>query len=81
MSIFSFSYLWTRTTCSGAATDAYWLANLRVSTRPLWDRLRMSLLVRNAFDVEYYLPASEQHIQDRFLQDGRMVLLRLAYTL
>ena len=64
---------------AGETTDAYWMADLHVSTQPLWDHWRMSLLVRNAFDVEYYLPGSEQHVQDRFLQDGRKVLLRLSY--
>ncbi len=70
-----------RRTVEGATTDSYWLANLHLSTRPLWDHWRVSLRVHNALNTEYYLPASQQHLQDRFLQDGRKVVLRLSYTL
>ena len=68
-----------RRTVAGATTDAYWLADLHLATRPLGDHWRLSMQVHNAFDVEYYLPGSEQHIPDRFLQDGRTVLLRVSY--
>ena len=39
-----------RRTVAGATTDAYWIADLHLSTRPLWDHWRLSLLVRNAFE-------------------------------
>ena len=69
-----------RRTIAGTPTDAYWLVNLHLSSRRLWDHWRLSLLLRNALDTEYALPGSQQHLQNTFVQDGRRVLLRLSYV-
>ena len=70
-----------RTTVYETETDPYLLTNIHLSTKPLFDHLRLSILVRNLFDVDYKLPGGFEHTQDAIPQDGRNFTVRMGYEL
>ncbi len=74
-------YTSKRMTLAGDYTDGYMVLNLNLSAQLLENRIRASMGVYNVFDEEYFDPASEEHIQDVILQDGRTfrIELTLAY--
>jgi len=69
-----------RITVYGTRTDPYLATNIHLSTKPLFDHVRFSLLVRNMFDISYELPGSYEHIQHAIPQDGRNSIVKLEYT-
>jgi len=68
-----------RLTVYDTETDSYLLANINLSTTPLFSRLKISLLIRNLFDVEYKLPGGLEHWQPAIAQDGRNFAAKLEY--
>ncbi len=75
-----FQYMSKRKTLSGKYTDEYIVVNLNLSTQLLDNRVKASVGVYNIFDKEYYDPASEEHIQEAILQDGRTFRVTLTLT-
>ena len=65
-----------RKTVYGTRTKDFIIANLTLSTQPIFDVLRLSLSVRNLFNTAYQYPGGLEHNQDAFLQDGRNILVR-----
>ena len=63
-----------------ATTPPFGLVNLHLTSKPVWQHVRFSALVRNLFDATYAFPASQQHVQDAFVQRGRHLIVRLSYT-
>jgi outer membrane receptor for ferrienterochelin and colicins len=59
-----------RQTMSGNWAGAAATANMTV-TKPLGRSLELFGTVRNLFDVEYAVPASQEHVQDTIPQNGR----------
>lgn len=68
-----------RITVYETKTKPYLLTNLNLSTKPLFDHIKLSFLVKNLFDVEYKTPGGYEHAQDAITQDGRNFVTRLEY--
>lgn len=66
-----------RITIYETETDPYLLTNIHLSTKPLFDRLTFSFLIRNLFDVDYRLPGGFEHVQPAIAQDGRNFAIKL----
>ena len=64
-------YMSERMTLTGNNTDDFVVMNLNFSARLLENRAKASFGVFNIFDQEYFDPASEEHIQEMILQNGR----------
>lgn len=64
-------YVSERMTLAGNYADDFVLMNLNLSTHLFDNHMRASLGVFNLFDREYFDPASEEHIQEMILQNGR----------
>jgi iron complex outermembrane receptor protein len=69
-----------RLTLQDTRTRPFLLTNLKLSTRQLFKDARLSLIVRNVFDVDYQTPAGYEHRQAAITQSGRDVTLRLELT-
>jgi iron complex outermembrane receptor protein len=51
-----------RITLTGTKTDPYFITNLTLSSKQLFDHMRVSFLVRNLFDTNYATPSGFEHI-------------------
>ena len=71
-------YVGSRLTRSAATVGGYATANLTLSSERSFAGGLWSLGVYNLFDHRYADPASDAHVQDTIVQDGRS--LRLKYT-
>ena len=60
----------------GAQTRPFTLTNMTLSSA-IGSHARLSVVVRNTFDVSYASPAGFEHRQSLIPQDGRTVLLKL----
>jgi iron complex outermembrane receptor protein len=60
-----------RITLGGNRTNSFLLTNFHLFSRKLFNIFKISLQIRNLFDVEYRTPAGYEHIQDSLLQNGR----------
>lgn len=72
-------YVSSRITPKGGKVGAYPLFNLTLSGLKLTQGLELSASVYNLLDRRYADPGSDEHVQDRLLQDGRRYQLRLTY--
>ena len=72
-------YVGDRRTIRGATTGGHFLANLTLLGRRFAGGLELSAGVKNLFDVEYFDPASEEHLQSRIEQNGRTYFLMSRY--
>jgi iron complex outermembrane receptor protein len=61
-------------------TPAYTVANVTLLSARLAPGLELSASVYNLFDKAYADPGSEEHVQDRLVQDGRALRLKLIYS-
>lgn len=61
-------------------TPGFWLANVNLASRRLFDAADLSFGVFNLFDRRYADPASTQHVQAGIPQDGRTFRVKLAYA-
>ena len=68
-----------RITVYGTKTDPYFLTNVYLSTKLLFNHLKFSLLVRNLFDVNYSLPGGFEHKQHAIPQNGQNFTVALKY--
>lgn len=68
-----------RLTVYNTKTEPYFLTNLKIQTKPLFNSLTVSVLVRNLFDVDYKYPGGFEHRQDGIKQNGRNFLASLEY--
>lgn len=78
---FELQYTDDRTNSRGASVASVLLANLTLHAPRLWKRLDMSASFYNLFDESYGHPASEEHVQEAIIQDGRTFRLLFQYTL
>jgi iron complex outermembrane receptor protein len=69
-----------RLTLAGGRTPAYTVANVTLLGARLAPGLQWSVGVYNVFDKAYADPGSEEHVQDRLAQDGRVWRLKLIYS-
>ena len=85
-----FLYESERITAYDTKTNDYLLTNMNFSLRhhifehekeDNWDRIDLSLLVKNVFDVKYSNPVSLEYRQLSIPQDGRYIGLRLRVKL
>jgi iron complex outermembrane receptor protein len=68
-----------RNTVQGTKTDPYFFTNINLSTRRLFNHLRISVLVRNLFNVKYKLPCGFEHRQPAIAQNGRNFGVKLEF--
>lgn len=72
-------YASKRLTRDGTALDAYWLANLHLSTDTWVKGLELSLGLYNLFDRRYAHPGSDINYQNSIVQDGRSARLKAIF--
>ncbi len=72
-------YLSSRETLADAVVPSYWLADFTLTTNRLHPDFDVQFGVRNLFNRAYYDPVSPGLVQDRLLQDGRSVFLKLIW--
>lgn len=72
-------YMSSRITPKGGKVGAYPLFNLTLSGFKLTPGLELSASIYNLLDRRYADPGSDEHVQDRLMQDGRRYQLRLTY--
>ncbi|MBI3529239.1 MAG: TonB-dependent receptor [Betaproteobacteria bacterium] len=72
-------YVSNRRTLRGENTGAYAIFNATLLTRKLAPGLVVSASVYNLFDKAYADPASEEHVQNVIVQDGRIYRLSASY--
>ncbi|MCW8933911.1 MAG: TonB-dependent receptor [Gammaproteobacteria bacterium] len=72
-------YLSERITPQGDTVKGYSTTNLTISSHKLYDQLELSASIYNLFDKEYADPASEEHLQNSIIQDGRNYRVKLTY--
>ena len=74
-----------RITVYGTRTASYLLANARVTTTPLSQRVaalknfQIGLTVNNLFDAAYQTPGGIEHLQPAIAQNRRHYALKLQY--
>ena len=71
-------YTGRRLTLQGKVLPGVVVTNLTLLSRSLLPGLTLSATVTNLFDRAYSDPASEEHVQDALLQDGRAFRVRAA---
>ncbi|MBM4166166.1 MAG: hypothetical protein FJ218_04500 [Ignavibacteria bacterium] len=64
-------YETNRLTVFDTKTKPYLLTNINIATQQWSEHLKLSLLVRNVFDVRYANPGGYEHTQKSIFQDGR----------
>ena len=72
-------YLSSRTTMLGDTVPGVWLADLTFTTNALHPNFDLQFGARNLLDRKYYDPVGFGLVQDRLLQDGRALFLRLIW--
>lgn len=74
-------FLWEteRLTVYDSKTDPYLLSNLNIKTKPLFNRLTASFLVKNLFDADYKHPGGFEHRQHGIKQNGRNFIASLVF--
>jgi len=72
-----FFYETGRKTLSGNKTADISLFNLGINTGKFFKYFEISLKTRNLFDIKYYTPGGNEHVQDELVQDSRNIYLKL----
>ncbi|MGH7499742.1 MAG: TonB-dependent receptor plug domain-containing protein [Gemmatimonadales bacterium] len=72
-------FLSARRTVSGDQVPPYGIVNVTLLTQPLRNGLEISGSVYNLFDHAYADPGGEELVQDRVVQDGRVVRVGARY--
>lgn len=68
-----------RITVYRTKTDPYLLTNLNLSAKPLFNHVKLWVLIKNLFDVTYTTPGGYEHLQDAITQNGRNFAVKLEY--
>jgi hypothetical protein len=66
-----------RQTLSGHETSNVCLFNLGINSGIFLKYFEASLKARNLFDIKYYVPGGNEHVQDILVQDSRNIYLKL----
>jgi outer membrane receptor protein involved in Fe transport len=72
-------YLSPRRTLAYAEVPSYWLADLTLTTNRFHPDFDVQFGVRNLFNRAYYDPVGSGAPEDRLLQDGRSIFLKLIW--
>jgi len=72
-------YLSPRRTLAYAEVPSYWLADVTLTTNRIHPDFDVQFGVRNLFDRAYYDPVGSGAPEDRLLQNGRSVFLKLIW--
>lgn len=72
-------YTSRRRTVAATEVGGFLVLNLTLLARDLAPGLQLSATVSNLLDKRYADPASEEHVQDSILQDGRAGRIKLAW--
>jgi outer membrane receptor protein involved in Fe transport len=72
-------YLSPRRTLAYAEVPSYWLADLTLTTNRIHPDFDLQFGVRNLFNRAYYDPVGSGAPEDRLLQNGRSVFLKLIW--
>ncbi len=72
-----FFYESGRKTLLGNNTGDTYLFNIGINSCKFLKHFEASLKARNLFNVKYYVPAGNEHVQDKLVQDSRNIYLKL----
>ena len=74
-----FFYETGRKTLSGNKTGDVYLFNLGINSCKFLKYFEASLKARNLFNIKYYVPGGNEHVQDKLVQDSRNIYLKLTF--
>lgn len=74
-----FFYETGRKTLSGNKTGDVYLFNLGINSCKFLKYFEASLKARNLFNIKYYVPGGNEHVQDKLIQDSRNIYLKLTF--
>jgi len=66
-----------RMTVYDTKTDPYFLTNLNFSTKPMFNHLKLSVKIRDLFNVEYKTPGGFEHLQPAIKQNGWNFIVKM----
>jgi hypothetical protein len=72
-----FFYETGRRTLLGNETKNVCLFNLGINSGKFLKYFEASLKARNLFNIKYFVPGGNEHVQDVLVQDSRNIYLRL----
>ena len=72
-------YLSPRETNASAQVPSYWLTDVTLTTRNLHPDFNLQFGVRNLLNQTFYDPAGAGLIEDRILQDGRSLFVKIVW--
>jgi iron complex outermembrane receptor protein len=72
-------YTGTLETIAGGAAGDYFMTHLTLQGKEMIKNLDVSASLYNLFDESYSFPGSDEHVQDKILQDGRNFRLKLTW--
>jgi hypothetical protein len=74
-----FFYETGRKTLSGNKTGDVYLFNLGINSCKFLKYFEASIKARNLFNIKYYVPGGNEHVQDKLVQDSRNIYLKLTF--
>jgi hypothetical protein len=72
-----FFYETGRKTLAGNKTGDVYLFNLGINSGRFLKYFEASLRARNLFNIKYYVPGGNEHVQDKLVQDSHNIYLKL----
>lgn len=72
-----FFYETGRKTLAGNKTGDVYLFNFGITSCRFLKYFEASLKAQNLFNIKYYVPGGNEHIQDELIQDSRIIYLKL----
>lgn len=72
-------YTSRKNTLAGSSTGDFFVTNLTLFSHNLLKNLELSGSVYNLFNSRYFVPAGEEHLQDRIEQDGRVFRIKATW--
>jgi outer membrane receptor for ferrienterochelin and colicin len=72
-----FFYETGRKTLKGNKTGDFYLFNLGINTGKFLKYFEASFKARNLFNIKYYSPGANEHVQDELVQDSRNIYIKL----
>lgn len=72
-----FFYETERKTLKGNDTGSFYLFNLGLNSGKFLKYFEASIKARNLFNIKYYSPGGNEHIQDKLVQDSRNIYIKL----
>lgn len=72
-----FFYESGRKTLTSNKTGDIYLFNLGINSNKIFNHFELSLKTRNLFNIKYYTPGGNEHVQDEIVQNSRNIYIKL----